>query len=89
MVYFIVRKYILAIWYIFGHLVMLWSFGIYPPFWYICITRNLATLISTASQNYDIFQLKVHTYCHYWALHKAKKLTLGELPVWYIFSMLL
>jgi hypothetical protein len=28
--------YFIAIWYIYGHLVYLWPFGIFFAFWYIC-----------------------------------------------------
>jgi hypothetical protein len=32
---------------IFGHLVYLWSFGIFFPFWYVVARQNLATLVGT------------------------------------------
>jgi hypothetical protein len=35
----------MAVWY------SLWSFGIFFPFWYVCIKKNLATMYQTRQEN--------------------------------------
>jgi hypothetical protein len=40
-------EYFTVLWYIYGHLVMLWKFGIFSFVWVYCVKKNLATLLES------------------------------------------
>jgi hypothetical protein len=49
----------IANWYLYGHLVSLWPFGIFLPFWYVVPKKNLATLLGSSFRERNNFFTKV------------------------------
>jgi hypothetical protein len=58
--------YFVVIWYILGHLVMLWKFGIFSLVLVHCVKKNLATLFFTSwrfHRQRPIFYFRILSWC--------------------------